>query len=46
MEILQAVGDALRTAFDMFWDVLWPLILGFGLSAVVQAFISHRSAAW
>ena len=27
----------------MLWEVLWPLILGFGLSAVVQAVISHRS---
>lgn len=37
--------DALRTAFDMFWEVLWPLVLGFGLSAVVQVFVSHASMA-
>lgn len=43
--ILIAVLNALRTAFDMFWDVLWPLILGFGLSAIVQVFISHRTMA-
>ena len=24
----------------MFWEILWPLILGFGLSAVVQAVVS------
>jgi uncharacterized membrane protein YraQ (UPF0718 family)/YHS domain-containing protein len=45
MQVLGAIGDALRTAFEMFWDVLWPLILGFALSGVVQAFVSHRSMA-
>src|ERR687888_767496 len=29
----------------MFWEVLWPLVLGFGLSAVVQALVSHRTLA-
>jgi uncharacterized membrane protein YraQ (UPF0718 family) len=29
----------------MFWDVLWPLVLGFGLSAIVQVFVSHRTMA-
>jgi YHS domain-containing protein/uncharacterized membrane protein YraQ (UPF0718 family) len=28
-------------AFFMFWDTLWPLILGFGLSGAVQAFVSR-----
>src|SRR5438270_11738951 len=28
-------------AFAMGWEVLWPLILGFALSAVVQAVVSH-----
>jgi hypothetical protein len=27
----------------MFWQVLWPLVLGFGLSAVVQALVSHKT---
>ena len=27
-------------AFAMFWEILWPLILGFGLSGVVQAVVS------
>jgi uncharacterized protein len=30
-------------AFFMFWETLWPLVLGFGLSGAVQAFVS-RSA--
>jgi hypothetical protein len=44
-ELMSALGNALSTAFDMFWQVLWPLVLGFGLSAIVQAFVSHRSMA-
>src|SRR6202521_606632 len=28
-------------AFFMFWDTLWPLIFGFGLSGAVQAFVSR-----
>ena len=27
-------------ALAMFWEILWPLILGFGLSGVVQAVVS------
>ncbi len=27
----------------MFWETLWPLILGFALSGVVQAFVSHEA---
>src|SRR5260370_25623624 len=45
MRIVGAVGRALVTAFSMFWDVLWPLVLGFGLSAIVQALVSHRTLA-
>jgi len=37
MEILTEIGHALWIAFAMFWEILWPLILGFGLSGVVQA---------
>src|SRR5690242_18060133 len=45
MEVLKAVGDALRTAFYMFWEILWPLVLGFALSGVVQAVVSHQAMA-
>jgi hypothetical protein len=45
MHIVQAIGQALAEAFDMFWEVLWPLILGFGLPGVVQALVSHRTLA-
>src|SRR3989442_13153455 len=29
----------------MFWEILWALILGFALSAVVQAVVSKREMA-
>jgi YHS domain-containing protein len=41
MQVVTAVGDSLRMAFFMLWDTLWPLILGFGLSGAVQAFVSR-----
>ena len=37
MNLLNAVWHALETSFFMLWDVLWPLVLGFLISAVVQA---------
>ncbi len=37
-----AVGDALRLAFGMTWEILWALILGFALSGCVQAVVSKR----
>ena len=40
MEILASIGSGLHMAFAMFWEILWPLILGFFLSAVVQAVVS------
>lgn len=33
---------ALPMSLAMGWDILWPLILGFALSAAVQAAVSHR----
>jgi len=41
MQILAAIADSVRMAFFMFWDTLWPLIFGFGLSGAVQAFVSR-----
>jgi uncharacterized protein len=34
-----AIGHALTLAGSMTWEILWALILGFGLSAVVQAVV-------
>src|SRR5712692_9412378 len=36
--VLQALG----MAFAMFWEILWALILGFGLSAIVQAVVGKE----
>jgi uncharacterized membrane protein YraQ (UPF0718 family) len=40
MNFIVALGHAVWMAFAMFWEILWPLILGFGLSGVVQAVAS------
>ena len=34
-------GRILRESFWMFYETFWPLVLGFGLSGVVQAFVSR-----
>ncbi|MGH6890421.1 MAG: permease [Rhizomicrobium sp.] len=39
---MSAVRHALELAFAMGWEILWPLMLGFALSAVVQAVVSHK----
>jgi hypothetical protein len=41
VNVLRAVGDALAIAGLMTWEILWALILGFALSAIVQALV-HR----
>ena len=40
--MIDAVTRALGMALAMGWEILWPLILGFALSAVVQAAVSHQ----
>src|SRR2546421_1828270 len=45
MQIVQSIGQALFTSFSMLWEILWPLILGFTLSGIVQAVVSHKTMA-
>jgi uncharacterized protein len=45
MQIINGIAQALFTAFSMFWEILWPLILGFALSGIVQAVVSHQAMA-
>src|SRR5215471_1812528 len=45
MQIVNSIGQALFTSFSMFWEILWPLILGFTLSGIVQAVVSHQAMA-
>ena len=40
--MIDAVMSALGVALAMGWEILWPLILGFALSAVVQAVVSKQ----
>ena len=43
--MLDAVLRALQDSFFMLWEVLWPLALGFLLSALVQTVVSKRAIA-
>src|SRR6516164_7375977 len=40
--MIDAVLRALGMGLAMGWEILWPLILGFALSGVVQAAVSHQ----
>lgn len=42
---MKAAFDALKTAGLMGWTILWPLVLGFLISGVIQAVVSHREMA-
>jgi uncharacterized membrane protein YraQ (UPF0718 family) len=58
MDVLRELREALVMAAAMGWEILWPLVLGFFLSAIVQAVVrreqvtrlmhddSPRSLAW
>jgi YHS domain-containing protein/uncharacterized membrane protein YraQ (UPF0718 family) len=35
--------EAIKMSFFMLWETLWALVLGFGLSGVVQAFVSKEA---
>lgn len=41
MAAFGGIWDGLDEAFFMFWQTLWALVLGFGLSGAVQAFVSR-----
>ncbi|ORW27709.1 hypothetical protein AWC19_02205 [Mycobacterium palustre] len=43
MRMLAAIGHALGLAGSMTWEILWALILGFALSAVVQAVVRRST---
>ncbi|MFF7969784.1 permease [Streptomyces sp. NPDC007905] len=40
---MQAIGDALLITGSMTWEITWALILGFTLSAVVQAVVRKKT---
>src|SRR5438128_11646528 len=43
MAVLAAIGHALAVAGSMTWQITWSLILGFTLSAVVQALVRRQT---
>jgi uncharacterized membrane protein YraQ (UPF0718 family) len=42
MNVLEAIGRALAMAGSMGWQILWPLVLGFTLSAIIQAVVRRE----
>lgn len=40
---MSAIGKALAMAGSMGWEILWALVLGFGLSATIQAVVSKAT---
>jgi uncharacterized protein len=40
--VLEVIGSGLKDAFLMAWEVWWALVLGFAISAVVQAWVPRR----
>jgi len=43
--MVNAAVDALRMAVFMAWEILWALVLGFFVSAAIQAVVSHSEMA-
>jgi uncharacterized protein len=43
--MILALAHALQMAAAMGWLLVWPLILGFGISAAIQAVVSHSEMA-
>src|SRR5690349_18254949 len=41
-EVISKIGDGLWHAFLMAWEVWWALVLGFAISAIVQAWVPRR----
>jgi len=40
--VLTVIGDGLKDSFLMAWEVWWALVFGFGISAVVQAWVPRE----
>ncbi len=45
MFVVDAILHALQISLFMLWEVLWPLALGFLLSAMIQTVVSKRAVA-
>src|SRR5436190_4206184 len=42
MDVLEVIWHGLRDSFLMAWQVWWALVLGFTISAIVQAWVPRR----
>src|SRR6201987_4750811 len=42
MDVLNVIWHGLRDSFLMAWEVWWALVLGFTISAIVQAWVSRE----
>src|SRR3954466_6068599 len=41
-DVLDVIGSGLKDAFLMAWEVWWALVLGFTISAIVQAWVPRE----
>src|SRR3954470_20772302 len=41
-DVLDVIGSGLKDAFLMAWEVWWALVLGFAISAIVQAWVPRE----
>src|SRR5512133_2902826 len=41
-DVISKIGDGLWNAFLMAWEVWWALVLGFAISAIVQAWVPRQ----
>src|SRR6476469_3078677 len=41
-DVLNVVGNGLKDSFLMAWEVWWALVLGFAISAIVQAWVPRE----
>src|SRR3954463_3860721 len=41
-DVISKIGDGFWNAFLMAWEVWWALVLGFLISAIVQAWVPRR----
>jgi len=42
VSVLETIGGGLRDSFLMAWEVWWALVLGFAISAIVQAWVPRE----
>jgi hypothetical protein len=42
MDVLTTIGNGFKDAFLMAWEVWWALVLGFAISAIVQAWVPRE----